>query len=415
MAPTLAYLVNQYPKVSHSFIRREIVALESLGAVIHRFSIRSCAPELVDAADLAEAEKTRVVLAQPPLTLGLALLRVALTRPRRWGQTLRLALTLGVRSERGIVRHIAYWLEACVLLGWFDQLGIQQVQVHFGTNAATVALLCRGLGGPPYSFTVHGPEEFDKAQWIHLPQKIEQANQVIAISHYGRSQLYRWCAPEQWPKLHVVHCGLDDPFFAEPLTPVPDQPRLVCVGRLCADKGQLLLLQAVAQLKAAGQPVHLTLVGDGPLRPLLTTLIDQFQLQEQVTITGWASGDKVREAILTARALILPSFAEGLPVVLMEALALGRPVLSTYVAGIPELVEPGISGWLIPAGSVRALHTALQEILTTPVAQLSTMGQAGAAKVAAQHHSVTEAQHLLRLWQPPDSCQLDNSDSVKGL
>jgi glycosyltransferase involved in cell wall biosynthesis len=395
---TIAYLINQYPKVSHSFIRREIAGVEASGLSVARFSIRSCETELVDPADKLELEKTRVVLDVGLLKLMLYLLGVALTRPIAWLKTLWLAVQVGQRSDRGVLRHFIYLAEACVLLRWFQAAGVTHVHAHFGTNSTTVAMLCRSLGGAPYSFTVHGPEEFDRPESLALTEKINRAAFVVAISSFGRSQLYRWCDYQQWAKIHVVRCGVDEQFLQQPFRAIVDRPTLVCVGRLCEQKGQLLLVQAVHQLKVSGIPCHLTLVGDGEMRPQIETLIQQSGLTEQVTITGWASGAAVQKFVSDARALVLPSFAEGLPVVLMEAMALGRPVLSTYVAGIPELVEPEINGWLVPASSVEALVKAMQTILQLPIAQLEQMGKAGITSVARQHDVTVEAGKLVRLF-----------------
>jgi glycosyltransferase involved in cell wall biosynthesis len=272
------------------------------------------------------------------------------------------------------------------------------LHAHFGTNPAAVALLCRVLGGPTYSFTVHGPEEFDHPSELSLGAKIESAAFVVAISDFGRSQLYRWCAPADWPKIHVVRCGVDDAFLRTHPEP-PQGHRLVCVGRLCEQKGQFLLLQAVGRLVQERVPVELILAGDGPLRPSLEGEIDRLGLRNTVRMTGWLTNAQVREEMRQARAVVLPSFAEGLPVVLMEALALGRPVITTYVAGIPELVEHGIHGWLVPAGSLDALTDALRQALQAPRSALKALGTAGAARVAEQHIAGREAGKLATLFQ----------------
>lgn len=396
---TIAYLVNQYPKVSHSFIRREIAGVEACGIQVARFSIRSCGSELVDEVDKLELEKTRVVLGVGKIGLLLALLGVAITRPMRFLSALKLMFQVGWSSERGVLRHLAYLAEACVLLGWFSELGVVQVHAHFGTNSTTVAMLCHALGGPPYSFTVHGPEEFDKAQAIALEEKIKRAAFVIAISSFGKSQLYRWCEHEQWSKIHEVHCGVDELFLTQHHTPVPDVPRLVCVGRLCEQKGHLLLVTAAGQLLAEGLPFMLVLVGDGPLRTEIEAMITSLGLEDHIIITGWASNHDVQQQILASRAMVLPSFAEGLPVVVMEALALSRPVISTYVAGIPELVKPGMCGWLVPPGSVDALTNAMREALQYSVEKLEHMGQVGASSVAQRHDAAIEASKLAALFR----------------
>src|SRR3712207_6078660 len=396
---TIAYLVNQYPKVSHSFIRREIAGVEDCGLQVARFSIRSCSSELVDEVDKQELEKTQLVLGIGKIGLFFALLSVALSRPVRFLRALWLMLQVGWSSERGVLRHVAYLAEACVLLGWFSKLGVAHVHAHFGTNSTTVAMLCRALGGPSYSFTVHGPEEFDKAQAIAIDEKIERAAFVVGVSSFGKSQLYRWCKQEHWSKIHVVHCGVDKLFLTQAHTAIPDRPQLVCIGRLCEQKGHLLLVEAAGRLAAEGLPFNLVLVGDGPLRSQIEARIAQLGLQNHIEITGWASNTEVQQHLLASRAMVLPSFAEGLPVVIMEALALGRPVISTYVAGIPELVEPGVCGWLVPPGSVESLTQAMRAALETPVEKLEQMGREGALRVAEQHDAAIEASKLAALFR----------------
>lgn len=406
---TIAYLVNQYPKVSHSFIRREIAGLEACGLQVARFSIRSCSSELVDEVDKLEQEKTRVVLGIGKVGLLFALLGSFVTRPIRALVALGLMFQVGWHSERGILRHFAYLAEACVLLRWFSELGISHVHAHFGTNSTTVAMLCHALGGPPYSFTVHGPEEFDKVFEISLTEKINRAAFVVAVSSFGKSQLYRWCSSDQWSKIHVVHCGVDQLFLNQPHVPIPDQPRMCCVGRLSEQKGHLLLVEAARRLAAEGKAFKLVFVGDGPLRTNIETLITLYSLQDHIEITGWASNTEVQQQILASRALVLSSFAEGLPVVIMEALALERPVLSTYVAGIPELVEPERSGWLVPPGSVEALTDAMRAVLSAPVETLEQMGRVGAQRVAQQHDAAREASILAALF--PSNIQQSRSQA----
>ncbi|XZO04227.1 MAG: glycosyltransferase family 4 protein [Microcoleus sp.] len=396
---TIAYLVNQYPKVSHSFVRREILAVENCGMKVARFSIRSCESELVDEGDKKEQEQTQIVLGVGVLGLVSGLLRVGITRPIRFVEALGLMFKVGWHSDRGIILHLAYLAEACVLLNWFSSQGIKHVHAHFGTNSTTVAMLCRVLGGPSYSFTVHGPEEFDKATILGFKEKIKRADFVAAVSSFGKSQLYRWCDRAFWSKIHVIHCGVDAAFLDLPYVPVTSEPRLVCIGRLSEQKGHLLLIEAAGKLASLGLQFKLILVGDGPLRSDIEKAIDQYGLQNHLEITGWADSAQVQQQILAARAMVLPSFAEGLPVVIMEALALSRPVISTYVAGIPELVEPGVCGWLIPAGSVEALADAMLEALEAPVERLEQMGKAGALRVAQQHDVALEAKNLVALFQ----------------
>jgi glycosyltransferase involved in cell wall biosynthesis len=254
------------------------------------------------------------------------------------------------------------------------------------------------LGGPTYSFTAHGPEEFDRVKALALEVKIERAAFVVAISSFGISQLYRWCESKHWAKIYLVHCGVDEMFLTQPHTPVPELPRLVCVSRLSEQKGHLLLVEAARRLAALGLQFKLVLVGDGPLRPQIETSIAQLGLRDYIEIAGWASNSEVQQHILAARAMVLPSFAEGLPVVIMEALALSRPVISTYVAGIPELVSD-VCGWLVPPGAVEELTAAMQAALQLPVEQLEQMGKAGAERVVGWHDAAIEARKLAALFQ----------------
>ena len=388
-----AYLINQYPAVSHSFIRREILALERLGHSISRFSLRPPPTALADRADVEEQARTRVVLAAGPIALLGAVLQTFLRRPGAFLRAGAATWRMARRSSRGLVRHLAYLAEACLLRQWLAADDVSHLHAHFGTNSAAVALLQRLLGGVPYSFTVHGPEEFDHPEELSLPEKIAHAEAVVAISEFGRSQLYRWIPLEQWPKVHVVHCGVDRTFLGAAAPPAVNET-FVCVGRICPQKGQTFIVDALAEVIARGHRCRVVFAGDGPMRRQLEERIDGLGLRPFVTVTGWISGDEVRRQLLEARALLLPSFAEGLPVVVMEALALGRPVISTYVAGIPELVEPGVHGWLVPAGSKGALAEAICDALAQDDVSLAKMGAAGAAAVASKHDADREAARL---------------------
>jgi colanic acid/amylovoran biosynthesis glycosyltransferase len=392
----VAYLVNQYPHVSHTFIRREIAALERRGLTINRFSIRPAPKDLVDSADVDECKKTHVILADGLVRLLAAAVMLLFTRPVAWSSALAAAIRLGRRSDRGVLRHFVYFLEACRLQRLTG--GIHHLHAHFGTNSATVAILCRMLGGPKFSFTVHGPEEFDKPESLSLDEKIQHSDFVIAISSFGRSQLCRWSRFQDWPKIQVVRCGLDASFLNQETTPVPNTNQVVCIGRLSEQKGQLLLLEAVRCLAKSGENLQLMLAGDGPLRSAIESYIQKHSLSSFVRITGWVSGAQVKQLIRESRAMVLPSFAEGLPVVLMEALALGRPVITTYIAGIPELVRPCENGWLVPAGDVDALVHALTELLQSPLDELSIKGYNGAQAVRRMHNIDIEAERLAKLF-----------------
>ena len=400
IAMRVAYLLNQYPKVSHSFIRTEIMALEAAGIVVERIAVRGWDADVVDPLDRQELAQTRYVLRHGWPLLA-AVLSAFLRRPLRFGAALRLAMQLARRGERGRLIHLIYLAEACLVTRWTIRSDIEHIHAHFGSNATAVAMLTRVLGGPPFSFTVHGPEEFDKPLQLKLREKMRHASAVVAITSYCRGQLYRWADLKDWPKIKVIGCALDDRFWhaAETVEPDPMEGGFVCVGRLCEQKGQLILLEALALLRQRGYPIRLTLAGDGEMRGAIEAAIARLSLGDLVTITGWVSAAQVTGLLARSRALVLPSFAEGLPIVIMEAMAMGCPIVTTFVAGIPELVRDGLDGFLIPAGDVVALTDALQNVVTAPADTLLAIRNSAAARVRERHSSDRQADQLIAAWK----------------
>jgi glycosyltransferase involved in cell wall biosynthesis len=326
-------------------------------------------------------------------------LRAIVCHPVRFAKAFAFAIRCGLASDRSAAVHLAYLLEAAILATWFRRDRITHLHVHFGTNSAMVGMLVSRLSGIPWSFTAHGPEEFDRPLGIGLPEKIRSANFVVAISSFGRSQLWRWSDHTLWKKIQVVHCGLDASFTESAVRPFPRHSRLVCVGRLCEQKGQLLLVEAARILKGKGIAFEIVFAGDGPMRGDIESAITRAGLEDCISITGWVSGQRVREEIEKAKALVLPSFSEGLPVVIMEAMALGRPVVSTTVAGIPELVRPGATGWLVPAGDVAALAQAIIEVLSLAPDALAAMGSQARNRALERHNATVEAAKLKLLFE----------------
>jgi colanic acid/amylovoran biosynthesis glycosyltransferase len=390
----ITYFINQYPKVSHSFIRREILALEGLGFEVQRVALRGWNEVLPDPVDQSEKTKTRYVLRHGVLSL-LPAIGVFFTAPVAVVGALILAMRVSRKTDHRLIYHLACVFEAYVALRWVRAHQSKHVHAHFGTNSAEVVMYMRLLGGPPYSFTAHGPTEFMSP--LALAEKVRHASFAVAISSFGKSQLYMRTAHNDWPKIHVVRCGIDRNFYGDAQAASNPTRRFVCIGRLTEAKGQLLLLDATAKLVARGVDVELTLAGDGPMRGVLEGAIAKHNLGNRVRITGWISSDQVRKELLMSRAMVLPSFAEGLPVVIMEALSLRRPVLTTYVAGIPELVENKVNGWLFPAGSSDRLASAMEECLACTADQLQRMGEAGFERVAKNHSVETEALRLAEL------------------
>lgn len=390
----IAYILNSYPQPSHSFIRREIRALEAQGHTVTRLAMRAGDMPLVDAQDLEEAAATQYVLRSGALALLNALLQAVTSGPKRFGTAVMLALKCGYRSEAGVLKHLIYLAEAAYVRQICEAAEVTHAHAHFGTNAAAVAMLSEALGGPAYSFTVHGPEEYDAPRALSLGTKVARSKFTVAITSYGRSQLSRWAGPDHWNQIKVVHCGIDPSRFPEP-EPLPEGgPRFVAIGRFVEQKGQLLALDAMATLIKNHPDAHLTLIGDGEMRPQIEARIAALGLGDQITLTGWVDEVRLLKELQSAHALLMPSFAEGLPMVIMEAMAAGRLVIATYIAGIPELVQQGKTGWLVPAGDADALANAMTDMANTPPEQLNEMAQAARIRVLERHNVDVEAAKL---------------------
>ncbi|AXI45928.1 colanic acid biosynthesis glycosyltransferase WcaL [Sulfitobacter sp. SK012] len=393
----LAYILNTYPQPSHSFIRREIRALEAQGHTVLRLAMRPSDATLVDTQDVEESVATKYILEAG----GKALLGATWRALRRdavgFWSALKTAVACGKRSEVGILRHLIYLAEAASVAEACKAAEITHAHAHFGTNAAAVAMLSHMLGGPRYSMTVHGPEEFDAPRTLSLGTKVANSEFTVAISSYGRSQLCRWAGAKDWAKIEVVHCGIDPSRFPEP-APLPKGPaRFVAIGRFVEQKGQLILLDAMARLRASHPDTHLTLIGDGELRPQIEARVDALGIRDQVTLTGWVDEARILSELEAAHALVMPSFGEGLPMVIMEAMAAGRLVIATYIAGTPELVKEGETGWLVPASDVQAFADAMANLAATKPSKRSTMAKAGRDRCLARHDVDNEAQKLARL------------------
>ena len=395
MALKVAYLVNQYPAVSHTFIKREIHALERQGVTVFRFALRGWQEDLVDADDLQERSRTRYVLQGGLAALTSAFIRRALLGPRRWLAAAALAIRLARGSDRGLAVHLAYLAEACVLLDWLADAGVSHLHAHFATNPAEIALLVKALGGPSYSFTAHGSDLMDRPAQSALDRKVGGAAFVVAVCSFGRNQIWRWVPFAMWPKVEVIRCGLPSGYGAG-ADPSEGQPgRLVCVGRLSKEKGQMLLIEATARLRDSGVLVELVLAGEGPMRAEIERLIAQHGLGDQVRLTGWLDARCIEAELRQARALVMASLSEGLPVVIMEAMACRRPVVAPFLSGIPELVVQGETGFLYPAGDVAELADAMRACLTTSAASLAAMGERAHRKVWAEHDADAQAHKLL--------------------
>jgi glycosyltransferase involved in cell wall biosynthesis len=367
---------------------------------VHTFSIRRPpASELVSDAVRAEHDRTDYVLSHGLRTFCASLLRMAGVRPVALARAAALTIRIGQPGARGRLWPLAYLAEAAYLAEQLERLGVQHLHDHIAEGSASVALLASELSGVPFSVTVHGPGEFDHPDALALDVKLAHASFFVAISSFARSQVLRWTRPGDWERVHVVRCGVEQRYLERSPAPLPEAPRFVSIGRLDVQKGQLVLLEAIARARSEGLAVELTLVGDGPLREQLEDAASRLDIRDAVRFAGALAADDVLAEIERSRALVLASFAEGLPIVAMEALALGRPVIATDVGALAELVEPGRTGWLVPPAAVEPLADAIRAAASAPVPELERMGEAGAARVRERHDSAREARRLEALFR----------------
>ena len=380
----IAYLTSQYPASSHTFIRREIAALRRAGLAITPFSVRQ--PH----ADELKAEVDRQAFAETDYLLPVNLLDLVsahahwlLRHPGTYLRALRLALRHRAPGLRALAWSLFHFAEAGLLAHRLERAGVTHLHNHFANAGATVGLLASQLAGLPWSLTLHGISETDYPAGLLLPEKLALARFVACVSWFGRAQAMRITDRAHWHKLMLVRCGIEPDQLPVRATALRAEPTIICVGRLSPEKGQDGLIEAVANLRVEGIACRLVLVGDGPERTDLETCVHRHGINDHVTFAGRLPEAETLRAIAAADLLVLPSFMEGLPVVLMEAMALGVPVVSSQVAGIPELVIDGQTGLLFPPSDWPALTAAIRRILTEPNLA-TTLAGAGKALVMEQ-------------------------------
>lgn len=401
----IAYLTGEYPAVSHTFILREVLALRALGREVVTCSIRKTGPEHHRGPDEKEAAATTFNVLEAARDPGrlLPALGAALSRPGAFFRALGLMWRLRPPGIKALIWQIFYLVEAIVLAHHLKQRNVVQIHNHFAMASSSVAMLASELSGIPFSFTLHGPADFQEVKRWRLDAKIARARLVACISHFCRSQAMMYSGLADWPKLRIIHCGVDPARYGNA---PDDQPgrRILFVGRLAAAKGVPVLLEAFAaargELAGDGPPPELILVGDGPERPQIEAYAGDLGLGEAVRFTGYLSQGEVADQLARSDLFALPSFAEGVPVVLMEAMAARRPVLTTRIAGIPELVEDGVSGRIVAPGDAESLAEAMVDMLRDPE-RAREYGKAGREKVRQDFDVAAEAARLDRLFDDP--------------
>jgi glycosyltransferase involved in cell wall biosynthesis len=395
----VAYLTGDYPKVSHTFILREVQAVRAAGTEVITCSIRKPAEtDFKGQEELQARAETFYVIAaaKNPFRLLKAHGRAFLRSPGLWASTLALAIRMRSPGLKAFLWQLFYFLEAGVLAAHLRDNRVRHLHNHFGNSSCSVAVLAAKLARIPFSFTEHGPAIFFEVDRWALPEKIARAQFVVAITHFCRSQLMLFSDPAHWGKIAIVHCGLDPSLYRR------DRPsfgkRVAFVGRLDPVKGALLLIEAMAEVLKTHPDATLTLAGDGPARAPAEARATALGIGGSVNFAGYMSQPQVADLLANSDMLVLPSFAEGLPVVYMEALASRIPVVASRVAGVQELVEDGVTGLTVPPGDVPTLVDRMSRLMADPDLA-ARMGEAGRKAVEREHDIAREGAWLADLFR----------------
>lgn len=396
----IAYLLSQYPAISHTFFLNEVLAMRARGFVIETASINSIHPPAAGfpETEMQESQRTFYIKETSKPAILALLIRTLFTHPGVLFRGLGAALRLRPGDIPGMGYALFYLVEAIILGDWMKRKGCTHLHIHFGGSVATVGMLTSIAWKIPYSLTIHGPEEFYDVGPSFLEQKIHLATFVTCISHFCRSQLLKISPVAGWPKFHICRLGVQTKVFA----PVPAADRdvlhIVNVGRLHPAKGQMILLNSFRELNRRGINARLSIVGDGTGIDTLRDFIHRNDLEDSVTLHGALSHPATRELLGTADLFVLPSFAEGVPVALMEAMSMEIACISTYVAGIPELIESGEQGLLVPPSSVNALTEAMASLLTDHDRR-RMLASAGRRKVLSNYDLSTNIDHFIGVFE----------------
>jgi colanic acid/amylovoran biosynthesis glycosyltransferase len=389
---TVAYVLSLYPTMSGTFIQREIAAVEAAGVTVVPISINEpTEQDLLSRVHRAERERTTYVKAMGPWRLGRLLARAVATSPAGFARVAWRAVRTGHADGREVVWRGFYLLEALAVWDLCRRRGIRHLHAHFGHGAAFVAWFAAELANvleprrapTTWSFTVHGWLEFLNEHAEAMRDKVEAADRTVAITDHCRSQLMRLSDPSVWDRIRIVHCGVDLDRF--PYRPHPVEravPRVLMVARLAPEKGHLVLFDAVRALIDRGRPVEVLLAGAGPFRAALEARIAALGLGDHVRLLGPVGQDDIVGLLDDVDVFVLPSFSEGLPVALMEALAVGLPAVATAITGVPELIEDRVTGRLVTAARADLLADAIADLVDDPVLR-ARVQQEGRRRVEA--------------------------------
>jgi colanic acid/amylovoran biosynthesis glycosyltransferase len=375
----IAFLISQYPAINHAVILREIRELRKW------FELRTASIRAPDrpfdgltAEERDEASRTYYIKPQGIVGALSAVLSTLFSRPFSAVSGFFYALKLSRLSPGQSVRNLGYFLEALLLGQWMRRERITHLHSHY---SSTVGLLAKRIFPIDLSISFHGPDEFSDPVGFWLREKVEASAFVRAISHYARSQLMMSCDPLHWGKIEVAYMAVDRNVFSPchfRENPAPFE--ILCVGRLAAVKAQRILLLAIGELVRQGRFVLLHVAGGGPDRSSLEQHVDALGLRQNVVFHGFIPQDQLDGLYRRADVFALASFAEGLPGVLMEAMAMQLPCVSTCITGVPELIRDGIDGLLVAPSDASALARAISRLIDDPALR-RRIGEAGRERV----------------------------------
>jgi colanic acid/amylovoran biosynthesis glycosyltransferase len=405
MSQKIAYIMSRFPTIAETFILYEILELKRLGLHIEIFPLI----HQKEAVSHREVEMLERYVHYPKL-LSIATLLAQLywlyTKPKTYGRVWWRTVRGNLKSPKFLSRALVVLPLAALYAREMAELDIKHIHAHWATHPALAAYIIKQLTGISYSFTAHSGDIFFEQSM--LEEKIHQANFVVTISEYSRKFLCNLYDERITGKIHVIHCGIDLEAFQTGSSKPPDAPfTLICVARLDREKGHHYLVEACAQLKAQGMNFRCLLVGEGDTRAELEAQIQQLGLTDQIILLGLQPRHRVLELLAQADVKVLPSISEGIPVSLMEALAMGLPAVATAISGVPELIEDGQTGLLVPTCDVQALTTAISKLYRTRNLG-QQLGAKGRIKVMEEFNLRISAANLYRLFTK-DQAQADLS------
>ena len=362
----LAYFTNTYPRATDTFIRREVLGLRARGLDVLTYSVRkSDAAHDVEEEVISEKNNTQYLLPFNILGLILSNIKLFFKTPVRYLQVLSLAFKTKRPGFKGFLLQVAYFLEATALAKLLSTDKIEHLHNHLGDNSGTVTLLAAKLIDIPYSISIHGPHIFFDALHWALDVKTEHAKFIACIGYFCTSQMMLYTDKQYWSKFQIIRCGVNLEQF-EYTPPDRKAQKMVYVGRLSSEKGVPVLFKSIEILKSHQYTLELTLLGDGEDRQFLENLAQEMQISELIKFGGFVDQKDIVKILRASDIFVLPSFAEGIPVALMEAMAMGIPVIATHVGGVSELVVDQITGQVVSPADANGLANAIAHYADNP-------------------------------------------------